>query len=74
LDIPAVTKVVTIKQIKEEAKKNSEVKKYLNRFDLVLIDDRISLVKAAKDLGGHTAFLRKKHFPFPVRITGVDAN
>ena len=47
--------------------------KYLNKYDLILLDERVNLGKAMKDLGGAATLLRKKHFPFPIKITGVDA-
>lgn len=37
-----------------------------------MIDDRLSLVIVAKELGGSTCCLRKRLFPFPVKISRSD--
>jgi hypothetical protein len=43
----------------------------LNEYDLLLIDSRLNIQRAAKDLGGGMQILmRKKKFPFPVKIHG----
>ena len=59
----------TILEIKKEfADKQSKKKSYLSKFDLVLLDDRLSLNGTASALGGHQIVLKKRHFPFPVKI------
>ena len=38
-----------------------------------MIDSRINLAKAAKELGGgHSILMRKKKFPFPVKLHGLN--
>jgi hypothetical protein len=36
------------------------------------LDDRISLKTVAKEFGGSPVVLKKRHFPFPVKIFGID--
>lgn len=56
-----------------ESKNKNEIKKALNDFDLILIDSRVSVQKAAKELGvGMNILMRKKLFPFPVKIHGAN--
>lgn len=50
------------------------MKKLLNLYDLVLIDDKIPLLKGAKELGGPDAILRKRQFPFPIKIHGESSS
>lgn len=52
--IATLSEIKTIKDIKKECKggKGNLVKKYLNRFDLILVDDRLALHTVAKELGG----------------------
>jgi hypothetical protein len=68
-----VKSIMTIKQIKEKAKKNSELKTYFKDFDMILIDDRITLKTASKELGGHAVIMKKKNFPFPISLSGEKA-
>lgn len=54
-----------------ESKNKNEIKRALNDYDLILIDSRVSIQKAAKELGvGMNILMRKKQFPFPVKIHG----
>lgn len=61
---------MTIKQIKEKGKKNSELKAFFKDFDMLLIDDRITMKTASKELGGHAVIMKKKNFPFPISLSG----
>ena len=55
------------------AAKKKNLKKFLNDFDLLLIDQRINLVRAAKELGGGMHLvMRKRKFPFPVKLSGPE--
>ena len=49
------------------------MKQALNDFDSILIDSRINLAKAAKELGGgQSVLMRKRKFPFPVKLHGLN--
>jgi hypothetical protein len=49
----------------------NQLKSALNSYDVILIDSRINLQKAAKILGGGiNVFMRKRKFPFPVKLHG----
>ena len=40
---------------------------------MILVDQRINLIKAAKELGGGMqVFMRKRRVPFPVKVSGQD--
>ncbi len=73
LDIETVSEIKTISEIKKDNAKGNLIKKYLNKFDLVLVDDRLSLTTLASALGGHTIVMKKRHFPMPVKITDQDS-
>lgn len=67
--------VYSVKEFSEEirAEKNNKnlLKHRLNEFDLLLIDARINIAKAAKELGtGVQGLVRKRLFPFPVKLAG----
>ncbi len=64
----AITEVKTPNELKLESKggKGNLVKKMLAKFDLILIDDRLSLRTVSKDLGSQ--LLRKRHVPIPVNL------
>ena len=50
----------------------NHLKKMLNQFDFILIDKRLSLVKSARELGGGMQVLmRKRKFPFPVKVNNL---
>ena len=74
LEIATVKNVQTVKDIQTECKsKGNLLKKYLNQFDLILLDDRLSLLRVAKELGSSETLLRKRHFPMPVQISNKNA-
>ena len=54
LGMSSITEVKMPWDIKKETSqgKGNLVKKYLSRFDLILVDDRLSLKSVAKELGG----------------------
>ena len=55
------------------AQNKNMLKQSIDEFDLILIDARINLQKASKELGmGMKIFQRKKKFPFPVKISGTN--
>ena len=59
----------TIKEFQEYNK--NKLKHALNEYDLLLMDSRLNIQKAAKQLGGGMqTLMRKKKFPFPVKIHG----
>lgn len=70
----AITRLATVAEIQDEmAAKKKNLKKFLQDFDLVLIDQRINLLKAAKELGGGMHLvMRKRKFPFPVKLSGKE--
>ena len=78
-ELAFVKKVCTVRELHEEIEKNNNnffnknlLKKQLNSYDFILIDQRLNLVKAAKDLGGGMQILmRKRRFPFPVKLEGL---
>ena len=49
------------------------LKKYLNQFDLIMVDDRMLVQKVGKEIGSSDGFMRKRVVPMPVKISGVDA-
>lgn len=64
--------VFGLKEYHQVNNKN-KLKQSLNEFDVILIDSRINLAKAAKELGGGAAVLmRKRKFPFPVKLSGLN--
>ena len=72
IDLIFIQRVCTIKEVQQEVgSKKNVLKKYLNGFDFILIDARINIVKAAKELGGGMhVLMRKRQFPFPVKLSG----
>jgi len=46
-----IDQICTVKEFHEGNNKNT-LKKSLNEFDLILVDQRLSLMKVAKELGG----------------------
>ena len=69
LGLKAITEIKTPNELKVEANggKGNLVKKMLAKFDLILIDDRLSLKTVSKDLGGQ--LLRKRFVPIPVNLS-----
>lgn len=64
-----LTQIATISEFKEFNK--NKLKQKLNDFDLVLVDQRINLMKASKELGGAVnLFMRKKKTPWPLKVAG----
>jgi hypothetical protein len=49
------------------------IKHCIDEYDLILIDARINIQKACKELGsGMKIFQRKRKFPFPVNLSGTN--
>lgn len=40
--------------------KANVVKKYLQKYDVILMDDRLSMTSVAKDLGGADTLIKKR--------------
>eukprot|EP00347_Sterkiella_histriomuscorum_P016625 403352471 len=74
LDFPSIVHIKTVTEIKKECAdgKANVVKKFLNKFDLMLMDDRLAMTSIAKVLGGSDTLIKKRHFPMPVKIHGLD--
>ena len=56
-----------------DVKNKNSVKRYLAHFDYIFVDSKLNLLKLAKELGiGVKDFMRKKKFPFPVKLSGAE--
>ncbi|CDW78588.1 ribosomal l1 domain-containing protein 1-like [Stylonychia lemnae] len=74
LNFLAIKEIKTVIQVKKDCQngKGNVVKKYLNQFDMILIDDRLSSASVEKDLGGQGNLIKKRNFPIPVKINGLN--
>lgn len=60
----SIQKTSTLQLLTKEYKKTGDMKKYISQFDLVVVDDRLSMKKVVKVLQMH----RKQFHPFPLKI------